>query len=494
MTLLRKSVLHSTSPLPTQLFLSLAALGWLAAPAAAQPTSGGSDAPAEPPPADAPVPIPDALHAPVPTATTTDDPSSRARPTYTDDDIDRRIAAQLATKPHNSGWNDGFFVESDDGRSRIKFGGILQFDYRYFPHDDADPHVDQFAFRTIRPDLSGTLFDHYDFRILPDFAGGKLVIQEAYADIRYSDAVKIRFGKFKVPFGLERLQLEIATTFTERGFPTQLAPNRDLGVQVFGEVAGDRIEYQVGAFNGVADGQIGDGDVSDDKEVAARVFVKPFVTTHTPLRGLGVGGAITYGKKLGTLASPDVAFFKTEGQNTFFAYKVGTTLDTTAYADGHHFRATAQGYYYLGPIGVMAEWVRSQQHVSIGATKPANQQVTIDAWQALVQWVITGDDAGFKSVAPRHPFDPDKGEWGAFDIAARYTELVAPGRALFGGGLADPTKSANQARAATVGVDWFLNKNVRLAIDYDHVWYNRGAKAGDKPDENSIVTRFQTYF
>src|ERR1700743_2633028 len=118
MTLYRKSFLHSISP------LSLAVISGLAAPAAAQP-------------ADEPVPIPDALHAPVPTATTTDDPSARARPMFTDDDLDRRTAAHLATKAHNAGWNDGFFVESDDGRSRIKFGGILQFDYRYFPHDDA---------------------------------------------------------------------------------------------------------------------------------------------------------------------------------------------------------------------------------------------------------------------------------------------------------------------------------------------------------------------
>jgi len=79
-------------------------------------------------------------------------------------------------------------------------------------------------------------------------------------------------------------------------------------------------------------------------------------------------------------------------------------------------------------------------------------------------------------------------------VLDRYSELIVPGRAVFTSGLADPTKSANQARSATVGVDWFLNKNVRLALDYDHVWYNRGAKTGDKPDENSIITRFQTYF
>ncbi len=445
--------------------------------------------PAPPVPAPAPaLPAPPPL-SPSPNATTTDDASARFRPAA-DDELDRRIDERLARRP-SAGWKDAFFVQSEDGSSRLKVGGFIQFDGRYFIGDDNDPHVDQFAFRSIRPDLNGTLFDHYDFRILPDFAGGKLVLQEAYTDIRYSNAFKIRVGKFKVPFGLERLQLEVATTFTERGLPTQVAPNRDLGVQIFGELADSIVEYQVGVFNGVADGQSGDGDVSDDKELAARVFVKPFVTTAGPLRGLGVGGAVTYGDKLGTLASPDVALFKTQGQNTFFSYKVGTTLADTAIADGDHFRATVQGYYYVGPVGILAEWVRSRQKVAINGN---HERVEVKAWQALAQWVITGEDATFKSVTPRHPFDPAKGQWGAFDVAARIGELTLPGAEVYPLGLADPTKSANQAWSATGGVDWFLNHNIRIALDYDHVWYNRGAKLGNKADEDSIVGRFQTVF
>ncbi len=378
---------------------------------------------------------------------------------------------------------DGFVITSDGGASRLKVGGILQFDGRFFV-DDSPPLLDQFAFRSVRPDLQATLAEHYDFRLLPDFAGGKLVVQEAYADVHYSDKLEVRVGKFKVPFGLERLQAEVATTFVERGFPTSLSPNRDLGVQVFGEFD-HKLEYQVGVFNGVADGQSGDADVGRKKELAARVFVKP-------IAGFGIGAAVTYGEKLGTVASPDVAGWKTQGQNTFFTYKLGTTLADTVIADGRHWRATGQADYYAGPIGVLAEYVRSNQTVALDGN---HGTASFEAWQVLGQWVVTGDDATYKSVTPKHPFDPAKGELGAIDVAARFTELRAVDGEAFSGGFADLGKSARRAYSAGGGADWFLSKAYRFALDIDHTWFARGAADGaSRPAETSITGRVQATF
>jgi phosphate-selective porin OprO/OprP len=405
--------------------------------------------------------------------------------------VDARVDARLAKQPRTAGWKDGFFIQTPDAGTRLKIGGFTQFDSRFFVADTDEPHVDQFGFRSIRPDLQGTLFGHFDFRLLPDFAGGRLVLQDAYAEIHNGQAVKIRFGKFKVSFGLERMQSETATTFVERGLPSQITPNRDLGIQVHGELAKGAFAYQVGVFNGVADGQSGDGDVSDDKEVAARVFVKPFARLSPALEELGIGVAATYGDKSGTLASPDVAAFRTQGQTTFFAYKAGTTLMDTVVADGAHTRTTVQGYYYSGPFGLLAEAVRSRQKVVLNGT---HQRVTIDAWQVVGQWVLTGGDASFKSVTPTRPFDPSKGHWGAFDLAARIGELQLPGSDVYTGGYADPTRSASKTWSAGGGVDWFPNKNFRVILDFEHTWYDRGARTGDKEPESSLVGRFQTVF
>jgi phosphate-selective porin OprO/OprP len=465
----------------------------LGAPALAQPAAP----PAPAPPAPAPPPAPPEPSPPPPAEpSATGEPPAVAPPPAIDPAaleklIDARVEARLDKLARTAGWKDGFYIQTPDGTTRLRIGGFVQLDGRFFVSDTDDPHVDQFAFRAVRPELQGTLFDHYDFRLVPDFAGSKLVLQDAYVDIRYGDAVKLRFGKFVTPFGLERLQGQTSTVFIERGLPSQLAPNRDLGVQVFGELASGVVEYQLGVFNGVADGQTGDGDVSDDKEVAARVFLRPFAAGASLLKALGVGGAITYGDKLGTLASPDVAPFKTAAQDTFFTYKVGTTLADTVIADGEHWRATAQAQYYGGPVGLFAEYVRSKQKVALAGT---HQRLAIDAWQVVGQWVLTGDSTSYKSVTPRKPFDPSKGQWGAVDIAARIGELQLSGADAYPRGFADPTKSAKKAWSAGVGIDWFLNRSVRFVLDYDRTWYDRGAKTGDKPDEHSLLGRAQIAF
>ena len=341
----------------------------------------------------------------------------------------------------------------------VVVGGYMQFDVR---------SLDQFAFRSLRPELHGTILDHYDFRFLPDFAQGKATVQDAHVDVHYSDAIEVRFGKFKVPFGLERLQREVATTFVERGLPTLLTPNRDLGVQVFGTA--DILEYEAGVFDEVADNASSDRDGSHHELAAARVFVRP-------LAGLGIGVSGTYGWEQGTTTTPLVPAYVTQGQTTFFAYVDG------AVSSGRHWRASAQGYYYAGPFGVLGEYVRSVQHVALDGS---NDRVVVDAWQGLAQWVITGEDASYDSVTPAHAY-------GAFDVAARYGELRTDD-APFALAFADPTKSAHRARSLGVGVDWFANRQIRFVLDVEHTCYWLGAATGDRPPETSIVGRVQTVF
>jgi hypothetical protein len=77
------------------------------------------------------------------------------------------------------------------------------------------------------------------------------VVQDAWVDVKLHAAARVKVGKLKSPFGLERLQSATALGFVERGFPTALAPNRDVGVQVWGDVAGGVVSWAAGVFDGV---------------------------------------------------------------------------------------------------------------------------------------------------------------------------------------------------------------------------------------------------
>src|SRR5262249_25944612 len=149
-------------------------------------------------------------------------------------------------------------------------------------------------------------------------AGSTLVVQDAYANLRYIPEAQLQFGKYKGPVGLERLQSATAMWFVERALPTQLVPNRDLGIMLQGVIREGLVNYQLAWMNGVTDGAASaDVDTGDDKDLIARIFLNPFQDTGIePLQGLGLGFATSYGHEEGNPGS-----FKTSGQQTFFAFR-----------------------------------------------------------------------------------------------------------------------------------------------------------------------------
>ncbi|MGH8150229.1 MAG: porin [Steroidobacteraceae bacterium] len=172
-----------------------------------------------------------------------------------------------------------FSIASPDGPNALRFGGLVQGDARYFTANYAPASDNTFLVRRARPIMEGTLYGMFDFRIMPDFGEGKTVLDDAYAAARFSQAAAITLGKFKVPVGLEMLQSPAELRFIERGLPSDLVPNRDVGAQLGGDVSGDAFGYAVGYFNGVTDGTSSDSDPTPDlssvgrKDLAARIFV-----------------------------------------------------------------------------------------------------------------------------------------------------------------------------------------------------------------------------
>jgi len=164
-------------------------------------------------------------------------------------------------------WKDGFIINSADNAYKLRISGYTHFDGRFFIDDDDDGDTNKFLFRRVRLSFDGTVARYFEFRIMPDFANSQLALFDAYTDIIYFPDFKLRIGKFKPPVGLERLESATALEFAERSLPTNLVPNRDLGVQLWGEPWNGQVTYAFGIFNGAQDGQNNDGDNTDDHQV-----------------------------------------------------------------------------------------------------------------------------------------------------------------------------------------------------------------------------------
>ena len=395
---------------------------------------------------------------------------------------------------------------------------------------------DSWLLRRVRPIIEGTLFGKYDFRFTHEFAGGNASVVDAYIDARFSPAFKVRAGKFKSFVGLERLQSGADIKFLERSYVTNaILPNRDLGIAVHGDVLGNRLNYAFGLVNGVSDGgNISTGTEFDGrKEFTARLFATPFVNDDSVLKGLGFGVAATYTDSQGerNLNFTDTSAadatrnglpsYLTDGQNTFFRYS------SAAVADGQRLRISPQAYYYTGPLGVIAEYAQVRQDVSLttggsptagGAgsntfiTPNTRKKLSHSAWQIAVSYILTGEDACFRGVKPKQDFDLGTG-WGAWELVARYSEINLddntfrdPTGTSFVGGYANLSESAKSAHSWTVGVNWYLNQNAKIALNYEHTTFDGGAGDGilpinatgtnvrDRQDERALLTRLQLAF
>ena len=373
----------------------------------------------------------------------------------------------------------GFSIESADGDFVLRVRSLIQADARFYLQSEESPTAvatengsdDDFLIRRARLELSGNLFKRFEYRLLEDFAPSPATLLDAW--VRYTASPRLRFqvGKIKLPVGLEREQTREFNLFNEFAYPTALVPNRDIGLNVHGEVAGKTLLYWAGIYDGTPDGTSIVEDSDDHKTWAGRLFFTP---TQGVAKGLGVGVAGTIGEQEG-LPAP----YRTIGQQAFFRFLPGVVTDGTVE------RLAEQLYYFRGSFGLMSEHVTSAQEIR----GPAGRgRVENRAWHVTGTWVLSGEPVTFRGVVPAHDFDLAAHTWGAWQLVARVTELDVDDDAfpLF----ADPAMSSRRVSTVGVGIHWIMNAPLRLTLDYNHTELDGGAL----PDEDVVIARTQIRF
>ena len=446
--------------------------------------------------------------------------------------------------PIFDGGENGFKITSSNKEHQLRIGSSIQTDYRNFLGDNPPAWIpgspgwlggvgpDSIFLRQARIILEGYVFNDIYFKLMPDFAQNSTtsnLIPDAFVDFAYQPKASLLVGKYKPSIGLERLQGDANTVFLERAFPTNLAPNRDMGLQLHGSFAkpGYKAEkspgaidsknfftYQVGITNGTGDsGNIAmngalpntANQFANNKEFDGRIFAQPFQHSgYDWLEGFGIGVS-------GSFSNPDHLTLTAQktplGQSTFVDYtQVNGQTRGTITSNGNANRIYPQAYWYKGPFGLMGEYVASTQTLNATSNSRGNNNLTQTNTASHVQfsYVVTGEDNQFEGVKPIRKFDPGKGTWGALQLAARWSQLTLDNDSFK---LLDPTKSASEATEFTVGANWFLNKYSLIRFDYENVWFTGGAgtpgatrngvssyNIANRPSEQVLSTRFQLAF
>jgi phosphate-selective porin OprO/OprP len=117
-----------------------------------------------------------------------------------------------------------------------------------------------------------------------------------------------------------------------------------------------------------------------------------------------------------------------------------------------------------------------------------------EGWYGQVAWTLTGETHTYNPQAgsyfriyPSHPFSLSKGEWGAWEVAARVDYVNLNSNFVSGTALsANPDAVDGGAqRGITAGLNWYPNDLIRFMVDYNHIDYDKengtavtGAKLG----------------
>jgi phosphate-selective porin OprO/OprP len=379
-----------------------------------------------------------------------------------------------------AGWQNGFFVQSADGRNKLSFGTVIQADGR-FSTDDPSPFTNTFTLRKARFGVQGQVAKYFAFRLTPELGNGAATVVDAYVDVQFSHAFSVRAGKDKTPVGLEELYGDAGLYFNERSLVSLLIPNRDDGVQIRGNLAHDTVTYALGVFNGVPDGSstTTDLDTNGGKDVAGRIQVRPFhrtgATAASAFDNFGLHLGFSSGSQTGALPS-----FKTSAGQRFFTY-------AGASAAGDRTRLSPGVFYYYKSLGVFGEYARTSQDV---ARADVTHTIDNDAWDANGSFILTGERASSGTISPKRPFDPAAGAWGAVEVVARYATLRVDDDAFTLGFAADD--AVREAHQTSVGVNWYPISYVKYYLSYEHTSFEGGA--AERPAEHTILFRTQLAF
>lgn len=256
---------------------------------------------------------------------------------------DETAAAAAKTQPKLTVSDGRFEIASADGANSLRLRGLVQADARFYL-DEADAAQDRFLLRRARLIFEGKLAERFSYVVQPEFAGSTVSLLDAHVATALTPAFNLRAGRFKTPVGLEQLQADPVAFFNERSIATNLAPNRDVGLELSGGLVQQRVSYQVSVTNGVIDGG-NSNPASDNTEgdftLAGRLFFTPFVNDKDSLlQGLGLGIAGAAGNYGGTPSASLLNVYRTDGQQTFFQRRPHR---------GQHHRRRGPGQRDLSP-------------------------------------------------------------------------------------------------------------------------------------------------
>ena len=355
-------------------------------------------------------------------------------------------------------WDKGLRLESENGNFKLKLGGRMFNDWGWLKEDkdvleSIGDQVDGTIFRTVRLYLSGEIYENIGFKVAYDFGsgGGRPSFTDVYMELKKIPVLgNFRVGHFKEPFSLEELTSSRFVTFMERSLNNAFAPKRNTGFMLYNNLLDKRMTWAAGVFRNAdvfGDSQ-GDRSTEGGYSFSGRITGLPYYEDKgTKLIHTGFSYA-----------------YKNAFENEFSFDSHPEIRLADDFVDTGSFKADLANLInpelaiVYGPFSLQTEYT----FADINRKRSTTGSNVFTGFYVYGSYFLTGEHrkyetkkGAFGRVKPNKNFNWGKG-MGALELTARYSELDLSDRDIDGGKLDD----------VTLGINWYLNPNTRVMLNY----------------------------
>ena len=397
------------------------------------------------------------------------------------------------------GWKEGLrFGYRDRDVFKLEIGGQLEVDGGYIATNQALQNAYQStypplqgwndALRSARVKLVGMFYETVEVKVEVEFAQTRELKDAWIASKKKIPVIGyVRAGNMKEPFSLEEMTGDPEVTFMERSLPTQaFSPDRNVGFMFNHTALNERITWAAGGFYNTGElNNVYKGGDPQDKWSTANGYSLAARVTGLPWYEEG-GRRLLH---LGISYNFRARNVNKDGAEEKFSSRPESYLTNIKFVDTGNISSNRTNLinselaWVWGPFSLQGEYFQ--------AFTNAQRHPDFRGWYAYGSFFLTGEqrkynttEGVFMNIHPYHKFDPSKGGWGAWEVAARYSYINLNNSS---GGI-----NGGKEDNVTLGLNWYPRANLRFMFNYIRV--NATNSSVDEGRASIYQARFQVAF